>query len=118
MPVSWPSGVPFFKTTSGLQRSGPQGAVVRSQMDAGPAKVRPRTTAAPRGFTGTTPVMSPAQVEAFESFFTGTLSMGALSFTATDPLSCTEKTFRFVGAYTVAPAGKGAKITAELEVLP
>ena len=115
---SWPSTVPFFKGHGNLSRSGPVDAVIRTNMSAGPAKVRRRFTAAPRNFTGITPFLTKTQLATFETFFEVTLQMGALSFTATDPLDCTEKTFRFVGSYNVSPSGRAFRVSAELEILP
>lgn len=115
--AAYPS-IPFFKAHGNLSRSGPQNAVIRTSMDAGPDKVRRRFTAAPRRFTGTTPFLTKTELETFETFFETTLQMGALSFTATDPLSCTTKTFRFVGDYKVNPAGRAFRVSAELEILP
>lgn len=117
MPATWPPALPFFVTAS-RERSGPQDAVIRTQMSAGPDKVRRRTTAAPKRYSGTTPGYTRAELATFETFFADTLDMGALSFTATDPFDGNTKTFRFVGTYSVSPWGKGAQVSAELEILP
>lgn len=114
----WPTNLPFFNLVADMTRSGPQGAVRRTQMDAGPAQVRRITSAAPKARGGRTPPLSLAQLEAFESFFSADLGEGALSFTATDPFDCVERTFRFVGSYEVSRSGRKFSITAELEILP
>lgn len=118
MPQAWPPTLRFFIAHDGLSRSGPLGGTIRTQMDTGPAKVRRRFTAAPRRFTGVTPKMTKAELATFESFYETTLAMGALSFTAEDPLDCTSKTFRFVSGYEVVPTGRSFRVSAELEILP
>jgi hypothetical protein len=116
--ADWPAGVPFFKAHGSLSRSGPVDASIRTAMAHGPAKVRRRFTAAVRNFTGATPFLTKAQLATFETFFADTLKMGSLSFTATDPLDCTEKTFRFVGSYSITPSGRAFRVSAQLEIMP
>lgn len=116
--ATWPSDVPFFKVLPSISGSGPVGAVLRTQMDAGPAKVRRLFTAAPREFSAVTPPMTAAQFADFDTFYTDTLKMGTLSFTATDPRDCTDKTFRFVDGFNDRMAGKKRQVTAQLEILP
>lgn len=118
MAIEWPPLVPFFNSLGEMSRSGPQGATIRTQMDAGPAKVRRRFTAAPMRFTGSTSFMTRAEVAAFEAFFAQDLAMGALPFEAVDPMTCTIRTYRFIDSYTVTPSGRSARISAELEILP
>lgn len=112
---AYPS-IPFFSVDA--SRSGPVDAVIRTQMSAGPDKVRRRTTAAPKRFTGRTPFLTSAQLSTFETWFSGTIDDGALSFTADDPLDCASKTWRFVGGYNVARSGAKFQIIAELEIIP
>lgn len=118
MAIEWPPLIPFFNSLGDMSRTGPQGATIRTQMDAGPAKVRRRFTAAPMGFSGTTGFMTRAQVEVFEMFFAQDLAMGALPFEARDPVTCTVRTYRFVDSYIVRPVGSRMQISAELEILP
>lgn len=118
MPIEWPPLVPFFVALGDLSRTGPQGGTIRTQMDAGPAKVRRRFTAAPQRFQGATGFLSRGQLAAFETFFIEDLAMGSLPFLARDPISCTVKTFRFLDSYTVTPGGRRVRVSAELEILP
>lgn len=116
--TDWPASVPFFIAFGGLSRTGPQDAVIRTAMDHGPDKTRRRFTAAPRGYSGTSPFWTKAQLATFETYFETDLMMGALSFSAIDPMDCTVKTFRFVGGYTVVPVGRKFRVSAGLEILP
>ncbi len=116
--ATWPTSVPFFNVLEAISGSGPLGAVLRTQMDTGPAKTRPRFTAAPRSYSGVTPPLSAAQLADFETFYNATLKTGALSFTATDPRDCTSKTFRFLDGFTERQAGRKRQIIAQLEILP
>ncbi|ANT39919.1 hypothetical protein RGUI_0846 [Rhodovulum sp. P5] len=114
----WPS-IPFFVARDGWQRTGPENAVLRTDMETGPAKQRRRTTAAPKRWSGAIPSLTAAELASFETFFDTTLQTGALSFTATDPADETVKTFRFVGGYRVTQPDPGVfRVAAELEVLP
>lgn len=118
MAIEWPPLVPFLVALGDMTRTGPQGATIRTQMDAGPDKVRRRTTAAPQRFRGATPFLSQAQLDAFEAFFADDLAMGALPFRARDPISCRTRSFRFIDSYTVSKNGSQAQVSAELEILP
>lgn len=118
MAIAWPLSIPFLRALGEMSRTGPQGATIRTAMDAGPDKVRRRSTAAPQRFRGATSFLTTAQVAAFEQFFAEDLAMGALPFKAVDPMSCTLRTFRFVDSYTITPSGRSARISADLEILP
>jgi len=112
----WPSGVPFFVVEA--EQTGPTNNVIRTTVDVGPAQRRRRSTAAVRRVTARTPFLTKAQSTTFETFFRDTIADGALSFTATDPLDCTAKTWAFVGSYRKRRVGAAFVYTAELEVLP
>lgn len=114
---AWPD-IPFFCAVTGSEQTGPTGAVIRTRMDAGPDKVRRRTTAAPRSFRGRTPFLTRAQLTTFETWFSSSIADGALSFTADDPYGGGEKAWRFVGSYTVQRLGSVYVVSAELERLP
>src|SRR5690625_3913550 len=94
--IDWPPLVPFLVALGDMSRTGPQGATIRTPMDAGPDKVRRRSTAAPMRFRGTTPFLTAAELDAFEEFFAADLGMGALPFQARDPITCTTRRFRFI----------------------
>lgn len=115
---AWPTDLPYFRDLGVARRSGPQGAVRRSQMEVGPEKVRRLTSAAPKNASGRIPRLTPSELQAFETFFEQTLGAGALSFTAFDEVECVERTYRFLDSYEVRRVGAKFSITAELEILP
>lgn len=119
MPASWPTDLPFFKRADGHSRTGPVGAVERTQVDRGPDKVRRITSASPRQYTGEIPWLDRWQFGRFEAFVTETLADGALSFEAGDPWDGLTKTFRLMGdpPYVARPRGRGMAVSAELEIV-
>ncbi len=114
---AWPVDLPFFQSSRGARRE-VEPDVIRTQMSKGPAKVRRRSSSAPMPRQGRMSQITMAQLETFELFFREDLGEGVLSFTATDPLDGLDRTFRFVGGYTVEPKGVRREITATLEILP
>jgi hypothetical protein len=79
MPENWPDTLPQLCLQEGYQETLPE-VVIRSEMDAGPAKVRRRFTAQ------VTPIkskmrMNSAQKVYLETFFNVTTAGGSLSFT-------------------------------------
>lgn len=118
--AAWPVTLPQCALASGYEES-PQSQVLRSQMDAGPAKTRRRFTA------GTTDVafavnLTPDQVETFETFYDSDIAAGSLPFDIEHPRKKTTVSVRMKGdqPYTLAPVGSGAlyRLTMTLEVLP
>lgn len=117
MSQSYPLDLPFFTARDGWSQSAPD-AMLRTEMSAGPAKQRRRFTAAPRRMPGRIAYLTADDLAVFEDFYATDLQMGALSFTATHPVTQVEEVFRFTGGYTVEPRGVGFTVTATLEILP
>lgn len=117
MAESWPETLPGDVLVAGYSESLPN-AVLRTEMDAGPAKVRRRSTAAARPLRATM-ALTRTQAAALDTFFTTTLSMGSLPFTLTHPRTLSQVSFRFVSPPVLVPVS-GAEWSAELdlEVLP
>ena len=90
---TWPA-ISFIGVN--YEESGSQKNVIRSPMEHGPAKRRRRFTGAPRLISGTTDIMSAANVATFETWFATDIKDGALSFTATNPRSGVTETYAFV----------------------
>ena len=65
--------------------------LIRTEMDAGPAKVRRRFTAAPRPVSGSI-IVSPAQLVFFRAWYYNVLLGGSLRFGWTDPFATDEIT--------------------------
>lgn len=127
---NWPASLPqnqFLNLTD--QR---QDARVRTKMDAGPAKMRRRFTAAVR--TVVAPILlDGTQRQAFDSFWINDTQEGSLSFSWSDPATDANVNFRFVappawklevGGAPGVPAGSatsGARLWRahlHLEILP
>jgi hypothetical protein len=114
--TDWPSDVPFFELRDGFGHTAADN-VLRTPMDSGPAKARRRTTSAPQVVTGAAR-MTRAQYRAAKTFIDGTLKGGALSFTACDPVSGEDQTYRLTAPLSLSPMGLGWRVTASLEILP
>lgn len=118
MPAVWPPTIDDGFEVQGFTETLPN-ALLRSQMDAGPAKQRRRFTAAVTPIAGS--IMIPAaQVPDFQAFFESTLMLGALPFEWTHPRTGALKNFRFTEPPELVPQAGGAwwRIGMKLEVLP
>jgi hypothetical protein len=94
--IRYPDSLPPVRS-SGFQ-SQYQDPVVRTQMDAGPAKQRLRYTAAPKRHTASI-VVDETEREIFEAWFVETLGFGALRFVMENPQTLDWEEFRFIGMY-------------------
>lgn len=99
--AAWPAGVSFIAHPESYRETGPLANVIRTPMENGPVKSRRRFTAAPRNVSGTTDIMTNAQIATFETWFRDTISDGALPFTAVNPRTGETQTYRFVETYDV-----------------
>ena len=92
--------------------------VVRTEMDAGPAKLRRRFTAAVRPLKGRIEITR-AQAATLETFYVTTLAGGALPFDWTSPRTLETVSMRFVSPPRVGIL-KGTVWFADLdlEILP
>lgn len=93
--------------------------IIRSQMEAGPAKLRRRFTAGTRNFDCHL-YLSADQVEALDAFYVSTLAGGALSFDWKHPRTQAAVTYRFVEPPSYKPVKRGSawQASMKLEVLP
>jgi hypothetical protein len=116
--ATWPASLPQFVLTEGFEESPPD-VLLRTEMDAGPAKVRRRFTAGVRPLKAVI-VCSSAQVTTLETFFAAALASGALPFDWVHPRTQAATSFRFVRPPSIAPerGGKYWRVGLDLEVLP
>jgi hypothetical protein len=115
---TWPAGMPD-PIKPDTKFSGPQGAVLRTSMSSGPAKTRPRFTAATRAFDLSFAPLSAALLATFEDFYEVDLAMGALEFDMAHPITGVTGSFRFTDAYAGEDVGDDAyQIDVKLELLP
>lgn len=103
MPENWPDTLPQAWLQEGYQETLPE-VMIRSEMDAGPAKVRRRFTAQVAPIKSKM-VLTAAQKGYLETFFNTTTAGGSLSFTfphdGSDILRFTKSpTFSFKGGLT------------------
>ena len=118
---NWPEFMPA-PVDDDIAIGAPIGAVLRTSMDAGPAKQRPRFTAAPQPVTLVFKPISAANFTAFEAFYENDLSYGALDFHMQHPITDVTQRFRFVASqepWRMTPIGKDAyRLSVNLERLP
>lgn len=97
----WPVGLPQAPLVRKSNHS-PTSATIRSSVDAGPDKVRRRSTIViDKWSLGL--IVSGAQLTTFKTFFHSTCQSGAIAFDWKDPHTGAEREFRFVGEYRVNP---------------
>lgn len=115
--ATWPATLPQELLSSGFQQKA-QSQVIRSDMDAGPPKVRRRFTAKVITIQGSIEINA-AQYETLETFFDTTLNGGATSFDWTHPITGDTVSYRFKEPPTYSAVGPvlfRAQLT--LEILP
>jgi hypothetical protein len=110
--ISYPANLPGIRS-NGFQ-SQYHDPVIRTQMDAGPAKQRLRYTAAPKKFTGTI-IATEDEREIFEAWFTETLGFGTLRFVMQNPQTLQPEEFRFTGVYAETETDGHFEISLPLE---
>jgi hypothetical protein len=81
--ATWPTTLPVEPIPDSITET-PPNLLKRTEMDAGPAKVRKRYTAGVRNFE-VSYMFSPAEMAIWEDFFENNISDGALSFTYPHP---------------------------------
>lgn len=111
--ITWPEGLPQVIILDGLEASR-KNAVIRTEMDAGPAKARRRYTVATKIFTGSI-VVSENQRRILESWYDTVLGGGVRRFIMKDPQTLEYSEFRFKQDYDEDSLDGNWKITMELE---
>lgn len=115
--TTWPASLPQKPQSQGFRETVPE-VIVRTDMDAGPAKVRRRFTAAVRNLQMTME-MSNAQIATFDTFFNDTIKGGALNFDFPDPRTGTTVDVRIVNTPQYRNiGGEYWGVELEIEVLP
>jgi len=114
--ASWPVGLPAMFTINGLSGEEPD-VNIREDTDIGPAKVRPRYTAASEPMSGQL-LLGVDQLASFRSFYRSTLYRGSLPFYWLDPRDASLALFRFVGAFKWEAWNGMYVVTFQVEKLP
>jgi len=115
---AWPASLPQEPLAQGFSEQAPN-TLLRSQMEAGPPKVRRRFTAGIRNIECQVR-LTPAQVDLLDTFFDATIAGGALPFDWKHPRNGTAVTFRFVEPPSYTPVARGTlwQASLRLEILP
>lgn len=112
----WPESLPTAPLAEGFQETWPD-TTLRSQMDIGPAKTRPRSTAG-IGKLNIAYHLTAAQYAALKDFYRIDLAGGSLRFDMTHPVTGSTVTCRFLKPPApVATSPQRFKVSIELEVL-
>lgn len=118
--TTWPVTLPTYFDVNGYSEREPANTI-RQTMDAGPPKVRRRSTAAPRPVTGQM-VLTMAQVTALSTFFNTTTFSGTLTFDGLlHPRTRATVEWQFTGEPAYAPHGNNGTlfvVTLPLQILP
>lgn len=119
----WPATLPALPIVEGYVES-PANCVLRTAMDAGPAKVRRRFTSGPIPISASL-IMTSTQLNAvspngFNAFYVSDCSNGSAEFTWHNPRTNSDVTMRFVGVPKYEPVGSSAnwRVSFEVEILP
>ena len=116
MPV-WPDTLPQSPLLDACRET-PADTSIRTNMDAGPAKVRARTTAG-TGRLSLAYILSRAEVAVLDGFFREELTSGSLKFSFPHPRTENTVDCRFRQPPAYAPInGDFFRVAVELEVLP
>lgn len=118
MSIVWPASLPPLAELDGYTETPPDLAL-RSSVEAGPAKTRPRYSTGPTRLSGRL-LLDATQAEALRSFFVTTLMGGALAFQAAHPRTGAEATLRFLRPPELAHRAEGGALwlaTLELETV-
>ncbi|WP_147613864.1 hypothetical protein [Treponema pectinovorum] len=110
--IEYPASLPLMRL-EGMQTQR-KSNVVRTEMDAGPAKARRRYTVSSKYFTGTI-LLKSYERETFEAWYKHTLCDGILRFKMKDPQTLSYGEFRFSEDYTESNTDGLWQITMKLE---
>jgi hypothetical protein len=115
--INWPEILPPLTRLEGYVETPPKN-VLRTQMDAGPAKLRRRFTAGVRPVQGRL-LLDRDEIEFLDSFYQNDLAAGSLPFASLHPRTGLAASFRFVEppAYTRL-SGLYYEAALSLEILP
>lgn len=118
MSVSWPASLPQYVLTQGYAETAPKNAI-RTEMAAGPAKVRRRTTADVRVIACQLR-LTHAQRATLDGFYLTDTASGSLSFAWVHPVTRDSAEMRFVEPPLYGPAAASTHLIAslKLEILP
>lgn len=115
--ATWPNTLPQKPLYSGYAEDWEK-VVLRTEMDAGPAKTRKRFTAGVKNYKWSF-AMTEAQVETLYTFYTGSANYGATAFDFPHPRTNSTISIRMVEPPSLSPMGVDSyKVDLVIEQLP
>ena len=114
--ATWPAGLYGYIIKGSFNEIPPQN-VLRTQMDAGPAKLRRRSTASVRAFSLSL-FLTKALLATFDTFYVTTTQSGSIKFDMYHPRTHVEGEYRFVNQPMYVPKDEGYTVQVGLELLP
>ncbi|MEO5341100.1 MAG: hypothetical protein H7837_11400 [Magnetococcus sp. MYC-9] len=113
---SWPTSLPQYVLRDGYREELPN-TTLRTPMEVGPAKVRRRTSAAPKQVECQMD-LNAEQLDILEGFYQSTTAGGSLAFSWPHPRTRTTTLFRFTSPPVFHPvSGLLWNVTLKLEIL-
>lgn len=114
---TWPGSLPDIPLVEQFQEQ-PPNLLLRTEMDAGPAKVRRRATAGVRPMRGLISCTK-AQVATLDTFYVTTCVGGSLAFDWTHPRTGAAVSFRFRNPPMYVPDyAESWRVSLDLEAMP
>ena len=114
--IEFPAGLYGFILKNGFSEAPPNN-LLRTSMDAGPAKVRRRATSGVRVYN-LKMFFSSTNLAIFETFLTTTSKNGSLAFDFRNPRTKVETDFRFVNQPRYTPMNEGYVVDCVMEEMP
>lgn len=116
--MKFPPLLPALEDAAGFSASEANN-VIRTRMDAGPAKVRRRSTAGPTLRRMSHPAYNKAELRTFLQFFREDTAHGSRAFQMADPVTDEMISCRFVDPPNWSAIGGGMfSVSVSLEVMP
>jgi hypothetical protein len=113
----WPASLPQAPNADGYAEHAPK-TIIRTEMEAGPPKMRRRFTAGIRPFEMKI-AMTKSETQVLDAFFVTTLVGGSLAFDWIHPRTGAAASFRFVKPPTYSAKSDNAwDVALSVEVLP
>lgn len=114
---AWPGNLQPYPLVADYEESAPD-TMLRTEMDAGPAKLRQRFTAAARPISGSVVMKTKSELNDLDAFFVTTLKGGTLAFDWQDRNGVT-RSYRFTAPprYTFLEPDR-IKVSMKLEIMP
>lgn len=113
--ITWPTTLPQVLRLDG-QKAKHKSNVIRTEMDAGPVKIRRRYTVSEKLFEGSI-IVTETQRETLENWYTNTIGDGTLRFVMKDPQTLQPAEFRFTEDYSEESLDGMWQINMKLEKL-